>query len=86
MVIDLPKSSRNNDLKLTLLVGGRDSLKSSIMRIISMVAMVREKRAGYWNIVKELPLCCFPRTENPAPIIGPKINPREKATPINACG
>ena len=50
-----------------------------------MVAMVREKRAGYWNMVNEISLWCLPRTEKPAPIIGPNMNPREKATPINAC-
>ena len=52
--------------------------------MMSSVAMVREKRAGYWNIVKELPLLSFPRTENNAPIIGPNMNPREKATPTRA--
>ena len=36
-------------------------------------------------MVNELPLCSLPRTENPAPIIGPNMNPREKATPTNAC-
>ena len=59
-------------------------MKSSTMRIMSTVAIVREKRAGYWNMVKELPLFSLPRTENTAPIIGPKMNPREKATPISA--
>ena len=32
---------------LTLLSGGSVSLKSSTMRMMSSVAMVREKRAGY---------------------------------------
>ena len=54
------------------------------MRTMSIVAMVREKRAGYWNMVNELPLLSLPRTENTAPIIGPNMNPREKATPTSA--
>lgn len=59
-------------------------MKSSTMRTMSSVAMVREKKAGYWNMVNELPLLSFPMTENTAPIIGPNMNPREKATPTSA--
>lgn len=60
-------------------------MKSSTTRMMSMAAIEREKRAGYWKTVKETPSSPLPRIEKAAPIIGPKMKPREKATPINAC-
>ena len=71
---------------LTLLSGGSDSRNRAATNSISITARERANMAGYWKVVKEptAPLC-LPKMENIAPIIGPKMNPRENATPIKAC-
>ena len=55
----------------------------TVMSIV-MAAMVREKRAGYWNIVNSISPWERPKTEKAAPIIGPTRKPRENAIPITA--
>ena len=50
--------------------------------------MVREKMAGYWNMLKDSSPCPRPMMEKAAPMMGPHRKPRENATPITAweCG
>ena len=43
-----------------------------------------ENSAGYWKD-KKPEECDLLNEEKNAPMVGPKINPKEKATPIKAC-
>ena len=70
--------------RLTRLSTGSVSLKKRMVMIMVAAAMVREKRAGYWNMVNVTSPSDRPRMEKRAPIMGPNRKPREKATPITA--
>ena len=62
---------------------GRVSRNRRTIKKTSRRASEREKRAGYWKLVKA---SCgarpFPQTEKAAPIKGPKRKPMENAIPI----
>ena len=56
------------------------------MKRMSNTLRSSENIAGYWNTVYVSPDETFdPQMENNAPISGPKVKPREKATPTRAC-
>ena len=70
---------------LTLLSGGSVSRNIAATNRISIIARERANRAGYWKVVKESDVSPFlPMMENAAPIMGPKMKPRENATPTKA--